>query len=410
MNRTEPAVPVPRARRRTTWAKAAGVAFALVCLSYAPIAATELWPYAHPGAPAWGEWALARAVNPHYVAQAFATRVAPYRHSLVPLLVHTVLGAVLMLLGPLQLLSAVRRRIRLHRTLGVVFAATVYASMGGAAVYLVRTRPEDAFSGAAFWIVLATILLGTVLSATYGILAAVTGRPDLHQRWMLLCYGFLMTAPLLRVEWAVLPLLLPGQPMAEVNRVAIMHLGTLVAFGALCASRAFDRRSRVAGVGGSWVPRPVLALLQAAGAGALVWIGYSFAQHGSSGHRMLVGYLLPYAAVYAVLVLRMRSAARAGRPWAAEEWRLHLAALCAAPAFSVGAVLVFRQALGLDELTALSAGVAIGGGMLAFAATTVVSLRVLRGRVVLERGRGGASGSAGGPAGRGDGTIRESAA
>ena len=41
---------------------------------------------------------------------------------------------------------------------------------------------------------LATILAGTVLSVTFGIFAAVGRLPDLHQRWMLLCYGYLMTA------------------------------------------------------------------------------------------------------------------------------------------------------------------------------------------------------------------------
>ncbi|MFI0710385.1 hypothetical protein ACH4SK_06955 [Streptomyces inhibens] len=101
--------------------------------------------------------------------------------------------------------------------------------MAGAALYLVRTAPGDAFSGAAFWIVLATILVGTELSVTIGIFAAVGRFPDLHQRWMLLSYGFLMTVPLLRLERGALPWFLPGRSMEDVNRVAIMHLGSVVA-------------------------------------------------------------------------------------------------------------------------------------------------------------------------------------
>ncbi|PKT68216.1 DUF2306 domain-containing protein, partial [Streptomyces populi] len=146
-----------------------------VCVGYAPIAMTELWPYASPGAPAFGEWILAHVVSPRYVADALATRIGPYRHSLVPMIVHSVLGGVLMLLGPAQVLTAVRGRTRLHRVLGVLFAVTVYASMAGAGLYLARTAPEDAFSGAAFWIVLATILVGTVMSVTFGVLSAVGG-------------------------------------------------------------------------------------------------------------------------------------------------------------------------------------------------------------------------------------------
>jgi hypothetical protein len=105
-----------------------------------------------------------------------------------------------------------------------------------------------------------------------------------------------------------------------------------------------------------------------------VWIAYSYLDFGETGRRLLWAYLLPYGASWAVMAI---GAGRQGRPWAREEWRLHLTALCLAPVLSVGAAPVFRHALDLDRLTALSAGVAIGCGMLAFAATTVVSLRVM---------------------------------
>ncbi|MCZ0991350.1 hypothetical protein O1M54_47985 [Streptomyces diastatochromogenes] len=95
-----------------------------------------------PGRPAFGESLLAHAVSPRYVADALATRVAPYRHSLIPMIVHSVLGGLLMLLGPAQLLTATRRRSRPHRGLGILFAVTVYASMAGAGLYLARTAPR----------------------------------------------------------------------------------------------------------------------------------------------------------------------------------------------------------------------------------------------------------------------------
>ncbi|MFI0809309.1 DUF2306 domain-containing protein [Streptomyces echinatus] len=367
------------------WRRAAAVAVTVVCLWYAPIAMTELWSYARPGAPAPGEWLLGHLVSPRYVADALATRVAPYRHSLVPMIVHSVLGGLLMLLGPAQLLTAARRRARLHRALGIVFAVTVYASMAGAGLYLARTAPGDAFSGAAFWLVLATILVGTVLSVTFGILAAVGGFPDLHQRWMLLCYGYLLTAPLLRLEWGALPTVLPGLPMTEINRVAIMHLGSLVVFGALIASRARDSRDTVEGLGRSWAPAPVTAAVHLAGAAALVWIVRALSGHGAAGRRLLVAYLLPYALAYAVMAVGARTAGRAGRSWAREEWRIHLVGLCLAPVLSAGAVAVFQHSLGLGRFTALTAGVAIGCGMTAFGATAVVSLRLMYAREVLRR-------------------------
>ncbi|WP_256339675.1 MULTISPECIES: DUF2306 domain-containing protein [unclassified Streptomyces] len=369
----------------STWRRAAAVSVTVVCLWYAPIAMTELWSYARPGAPAPGEWLLGQLVSPRYVADALATRVAPYRHSLIPMIVHSVLGGLLMLLGPAQLLTAARRRARLHRAFGVLFAVTVYASMAGAGLYLARTAPEDAFSGTAFWIVLATILVGTVLSVTFGILAAVSGFPDLHQRWLLLCYGYLLTAPLLRIEWGALPALLPGLPMTEINRVAIMHLGSLVVFGALLASRARDRRDTVEGLGRSWAPLPVTVGAHLAGAAALVWIVRALSLYGAAGRRLLAGYLIPYAVAYAVMALGARRAGRAGRPWAREEWRIQLVGLCLAPVLSAGAVAVLERSLRLGRFTALTSGVAVGCGMTAFAATLVVSLRLMHAREVTRR-------------------------
>ncbi|MFF0749419.1 DUF2306 domain-containing protein [Streptomyces sp. NPDC004267] len=381
---------MPRATARR-WGRAAAVAVTAVCLVYAPIAMTELWPYARPGAPAFGEWLLGRSVSPEYVAAAVRDRMGPYTRSLLPLVLHSVLGGLLMLLGPAQLLTAVRRRIRLHRALGIAYAAVVYVSMAGAALYLVRTRPEEAFSGAAFWIVLATILLGTVFSVTFGVLTAVTGLPELHQRWMLLGYGYLMTAPLLRIEWGALPVLYPGLPLQDVNRVAIMHLGLLVVFGALLASRALDRRDNHPFVSGGWYPWPVLAAGYAAGAAGLVWLARGFLDHGTEGRRLLLAYLLPYAVVTAALQLRAVRAGRRGAVWAREEWRAHLLALCLAPAFSAATAVVCERSLGLDALTALVAGAGIGCGFLAFGAHAVISLRVLYGREAARRGRSAAA-------------------
>ncbi|MEU3462884.1 DUF2306 domain-containing protein [Streptomyces sp. NPDC006733] len=371
--------------RSIPWSRVATITLVVVCVGYAPIAMTGLWPYAHPGAPALGEWVLARAVSGRYAADAVATRVGPYGRALLPMIIHSVLGGALMLLGPVQFLTAVRRRTRLHRATGVVFAVTVYVSMTGAAIYLVRTAPADAFSGAAFWIDLTTILIGTVMSVTFGIFAAVGGFPDLHQRWMLLCYGYLLTAPLLRLEWGALPRLFPGLSMEEINRVAIMHLGSVVVFGALVASRAMDRRRSVTGVRGTWVPTPVLVAAHLAGAAGMAWIVRSYLGWGANGHRLLAAYLVPYCAAYAVMFARQRTAGRGGRSWAREEWRLHWAGLCLAPAFSVAAALPLERYLGLDSLTALSAGVGIGCGVLAFAATVVVSLRVMYGRELVKR-------------------------
>ena len=53
--------------------------------------------------------------------------------------------------------------------------------------------------------------------------------------------------------------------------------------------------------------------------------------------------------------------------------------------FSAGAAVLFERSMRLAPQVAMSAGIAIGCGMLAFAATAVVSLRIMYGREVLNR-------------------------
>jgi uncharacterized membrane protein len=380
-----PGKPFRGRARPTRWGRLALIVTAAVCLSYAPIAATELWPYASPGAPALGQRILADVVSPRYVAQALVTRLGPYQRALIPLIVHSVLGGMLMLLGPLQLLTAVRRRRRLHRALGVVFAATVYACMAAAAVYLARTPPDQAFSGPAFWVALTAILAGTVLSVTFGILAAVARMPQLHQRWMLLCFGFLMSAPLLRLEWGALPVLYPGLSMMRINEIATMHLGSVCAFGGLLAARALDRRPAVRGVEGTWVPTAALVTAHAAGIAGLLWIGRQYLLWGGDGPRRLTWYLIPFAAAWAAMTYGQLRAARAGRTWAREEWRLHQAFLCLAPLLSIATAAILRRSMDLDPQTALTGGVSVGCGTMAVFATAVVGLRLRVAREAVRR-------------------------
>lgn len=375
-----PGKPAWQRLRRARWGRVALIGTVVVCVAYAPIAATELWPYASPGAPALGQRILRDVVSPQYVAQALTTRLTPYQRSLIPLIVHSVLGAMLMLLGPLQLLTALRRRRRLHRAVGVVFAGAVYASMAAAAVYLARTPPAQAFSGAAFWVALAAILVGTVTSVSFGIVAAIARMPDVHLRWMLLCFGFLMSAPLLRLEWGALPVLYPGLTMMRINEIATMHLGSVCAFGGLLAARAVDRRAKVRGVEGTWLPTSALVAAHVAGLAGLVWISRQFLLWSGDGSRRLTWYLIPFAATWAIMTYGQARASRAGRTWAREEWRLQQAFLCLAPILSIATAALVQRAMRLDAETAMTAGVSVGCGTMAVFATVVVSLRLFYAR------------------------------
>jgi hypothetical protein len=183
----------------------------------------------------------------------------------------------------------------------------------------------------------------------------------------------------------VLPVLYPGLSLQDVNRVALMNLGLLVALGASLASRALDRRDNHPFVRAGWYPAPVLVGAYAVSAASLVWLGRGFLEHGTEGRRLLVAYLVPYVIALAVLHLRALRAGRRGAVWAREEWRTHLVALCLAPAFSVVTALMCERAMKLDELTSLIAGAGLACGFLVFAAQVVISVRVLYGREARKR-------------------------
>ncbi len=365
------------ATERERWLRRAVWTIVVVSVVYAPIAMTDLWRYRFDNAPVIGETLLGKAVSPQYVAEALATRLEPYRHSWMAMVIHSVLGGLLMLLGPVQLISALKRKRGVHRRTGVVYAIVTLVSMAGAGVYLARTPTNEVYSGALFQVALAAILLGTVLAVIAGVFEITQGRRQTHQRWMVLSYGFLLTAPLLRLEWGALPAIWPDLTMDQINRIGSMTLGGLVAFGALCVSRALDRRPSVRGVTGTWAPWIVLAPVLAIGAAGLAYCGTVMLDGDAQNARQFWGFVVPFAVCTAIAVVRWRRAAATGRTWPAEEWRLHLLGLGLVPLVSLLVGSVLGAAMGLDRPTAVATGLVVGWGTVAVFMTSTVNLRLV---------------------------------
>lgn len=352
-------------------------ALAVVSLLYAPIAMTDLWRYRFGSVPSIGEWLLGHAVTPSYVSHALAGRLGPYRHSFVAMVVHSVLGGALMIIGPAQLLSAWRRRRRTHRRGGLAYASLVYVSMAGAGIYLARTPSAEVFSGPVFAIALGAIGLGTVTSVTAGIIEVRQGHVQSHQRFMTLSYGYLMTAPLLRLQWATLPLLLPGLSLAAINRIAIMNMGGIVAFAAFALSRSFDPRGSLPGARHDWVRPWQLGAASVVAAVILLWSGAVIVAGRDHGRAELLGFAVPYLACAAAATCFWRRAEAAGRRWPAEEWRLQLLVLAAVPAFAVFTSAFFGAAFGLSRADALESGYVVAWGALSLLGVAVVAARQL---------------------------------
>ncbi|KNX39346.1 hypothetical protein VV01_09540 [Luteipulveratus halotolerans] len=352
---------------------------------YAPIAMTAIWPYASPGAPSLGPDVLERATDYSYVHDALIDRQPVYDKNIPALLVHTIGGGLLMLLGPAQLLSVVRRRRRLHRTVGVVYAVTVYVSMIGALIYLMTTPMAEVFSGPVFSIALTTILIGTVMSVTFGLVALAQGQIQMHFRWMALNYAFLMTAPVLRLEWGVLKQFHPEATLAEVNMMSVMNQGGLVVFAAAVASRMLDSRRPAPGIKGTWLPWPAFIGSAFFCLVALIPIGVVFHSWGASGDRLFAYFAVPYLAAAAVMIWCIVRSTRAGRTLASEEWRWQLFLLCGVPGLALALAFAFQNWLGQDSATALTAAVAVSWGVSAFGAFMMIGLRLYLGTRAAEK-------------------------
>lgn len=138
------------------------------------------------------------------------TEGRPYRQSMTAMRSHMALGGVLLISGLLQFVPPLRRRWpRLHRATGALFAATCLVSMGSALAYLYRTPFELVYSGRPFAIGLTAQAL-TVLSGLLLAIAAIRARDYAsHMGWMALIFGVILSAPVLRMEWALVGALLP---------------------------------------------------------------------------------------------------------------------------------------------------------------------------------------------------------
>ena len=130
------------------------LAIGILCLLYVPMAATATLPYVHPGAGNLETWLRgflpANSVAAQSISAAVQDRMAPYTQSLIPIVVHTVTGAAIMILGPLQLFTGITGRFGRHRITGMVYLAAVIVSMGAAFTYLIRTPWTQVFDGPVF--------------------------------------------------------------------------------------------------------------------------------------------------------------------------------------------------------------------------------------------------------------------
>lgn len=148
-----------------------------------------------------------------------------YRRLIDAMTVHTALGGIAMGLAVLQFVPALRRRRpRLHRAVGAVVILGVFVSMFGTLVYLARTPLAAIYASPAFGLGLWALTLACLSYLVLAILAIRRRDFRSHMGFMALMMSTLLTAPVLRFEWALFGALTPLH-MDAVNQGVTSFLG-----------------------------------------------------------------------------------------------------------------------------------------------------------------------------------------
>ena len=229
--------PVPRASALVAllW-----TGFLLVCLFYAVLAADYFISFA---AGREGLWLrlLAWSVGDEYALGAGSVhraQHAAYSAGLPFMLMHTTLAAISMALGPFQFMNGLRqRRPALHRAMGKIYLLAELVSMSGGMMYLAITGLDGVYTGAPFALGLWGLNAMVLVSGWLAYRAIRRGEVAQHRAWLAYNFGLLLTAPGLRILWALYGLALPGWTQAETNLAITTFLLPLCAMvGLWCLS------------------------------------------------------------------------------------------------------------------------------------------------------------------------------
>lgn len=154
---------------------------------------------------------------------------------------HMMLGLVLMATGFLQFWPAFRRRFRkTHRVLGVVYVLAAFTSMTMSGIHLVNTGVANTYDNYVFHVGLWIMLVGVVVSLSMAGLAILRRDIARHLGWQALGFGFLMTAPLQRIDWLALSTVAGETSFNEMN----MLVNTVLFAQAILAGYALFRLNR----------------------------------------------------------------------------------------------------------------------------------------------------------------------
>lgn len=148
---------------------------------------------------------------------------------------HMTLGLVLMVAGFLQFWPAFRQRYRkAHRLVGVTYILAAFISMAMSGHHLINSGIANTYNTFVFHIGLWIMLVGVLVSLTMAGIALLRKDIARHLGWQALGFGFLLTAPLQRMDWLMLSTMADGVSFNEMNILVNTILFAQATLAGLC--------------------------------------------------------------------------------------------------------------------------------------------------------------------------------
>ena len=334
--------------------RAIPVLVTLIVIFFAPLSFTYFFDETHTSN--LSDKALAVLVSPEFaygegsgtLSDNNGGQMRVYLQHFAAMFSHTIAGSVAIVLGLAQFSTTLQFRYpALHRLLGRLYILCAMVIAWSSRSFLMDAMPnKEVFSGDPFAYMLASLsvgLLGTIAFAMYAIWNRDIGS---HREFMVLNYAFMLSAPVLRVEWVILGRLW-GETKYVVNLYSSIFSGPLL----VVASIFYLRQRHV---------RPPNALLISSkfrlAVAACGLLGLLFQMTKGPGFNVgpypkAFGLALgaPLACYMALFVALARAAKRRGDMGSYTAWITYQNGIISAPMWSVPVLYLARDVLGFAE-------------------------------------------------------------
>ncbi|MCB1749268.1 MAG: DUF2306 domain-containing protein [Gammaproteobacteria bacterium] len=230
--------------------RALRLVFAVACVAYAVMAFDYFIGYTSGREGLWLRLFTALTSPEHGLGagSVHVEQAAPYRAGLPFMLMHTMMGALCLAVGPFQFSAAVRRRYPYaHRAMGRVYLVSAVMSMIGGLLYLGTTSFAEVYAGKPFALALTGLDLMVLFSAWLAYAAIRRREVRRHQAWMAFNFGLILATPALRLFWILFGWFAPGLDQEQANMAITTFLLPLCLFATLAWMSVQYPRRRAAG-------------------------------------------------------------------------------------------------------------------------------------------------------------------